>query len=189
MYNLKFVNHNKIGDRVKKTIFVIITIILTYVVIGNAFSKKIVIPNEAIRIRVLANSNSDYDQYIKKEVKGTLMADIADTIDPNDSIATFRSKIVNNMDLFKRDIQKTLLYNNYELPFDINYGLNYFPQKQFKGIKYDEGYYESLVVTLGDGLGDNWWCVLFPPLCLIEAEEHTDIEYTTIVSELINKYF
>ena len=77
----------------------------------------------------------------------------------------------------------------YELPFDINFGLNYFPKKEFKGIIYNEGYYESVVVTLGEGLGDNWWCVLFPPLCMIEAQESTNVEYTTVVKEVINKYF
>ena len=49
--------------------------------------------------------------------------------------------------------------------------------------------YESLVVTLGKGEGDNWWCVLFPPICMIEAEESTDVEYTTMVKEMMNKYF
>lgn len=164
-------------------------IILAYIIIGNTFSKKITIPSEAIRVRVIANSNSNYDQYIKREVKKTLTNDISKIISKTDNINMFRNKIINNLDLFERDIQDTLLYNNYELPFNINYGLNYFPEKTFKGIKYDAGYYESLVVTLGEGLGDNWWCVLFPPLCFIEAEEYTDIEYTTLVSELINKYF
>ena len=173
----------------RKTIFIFIIIIFTYVIIGNTFSKRITIPSEAIRVRVIANSNSDYDQYIKKEVKKTLMQDISKTMDINDNINTVRNKITNNLDIYEKDIQNVLLNNNYELPFNINYGLNYFPEKTFKGIKYDEGYYESLVVTLGEGLGDNWWCVLFPPLCLIEAEEYSDIEYTTFVSELINKYF
>ena len=68
---------------------------------------------------------------------------------------------------------------------------NYFPQKEFKGVTYEEGYYESLVVTLGSGSGDNWWCVLFPPLCLLEAEESEkdDVEYQFFVKELIDKYF
>ncbi|MBO7079957.1 MAG: stage II sporulation protein R, partial [Bacilli bacterium] len=109
--------------------------------------------------------------------------------DVNDNIDTFRYKLSSNVNTFKENINEVLLKNNYELPFDINYGFNYFPQKTFKGIKYDEGYYESLVVTIGNGLGDNWWCVLFPPLCLIEAEEYSVVEYTTLVGELINKYF
>ena len=66
---------------------------------------------------------------------------------------------------------------------------NYFPKKVYKGVEYKEGLYESLVVTLGKGEGNNWWCVLFPPICMIEAEESSDIEYTTMVKEVINKYF
>ena len=47
------------------------------------------------------------------------------------------------------------------------------------------------MITLGDGLGDNFWCVLFPPLCLLEAEEtDTDeVEYTSFIKEIIDKYF
>ena len=51
--------------------------------------------------------------------------------------------------------------------------------------------YESVVVTLGDGKGDNWWCVMFPPFCLIEAHDNntTEIEYRWLIKDLINKYF
>ena len=67
--------------------------------------------------------------------------------------------------------------------------MNYFPEKEYKGIYYEEGEYESLVITLGNGIGENFWCILFPPLCLVDEEETTDIEYTSIIKELINKYF
>ena len=77
---------------------------------------------------------------------------------------------------------------NYNLPYSINFGLNYFPEKEYKGIVYEEGYYESLLITLGEGKGNNWWCVLFPPLCLLEAEENTEVEYTSLVGELLEKY-
>lgn len=173
----------------KKTILIIVLIISTYIIIGNKFSKKIMIPDEAIRIRVIANSNSSYDQNIKYKVKDLLQSDIRKLISEKDSIITFRNKIIDNLDNFDNDINDLLNKNDYNLPVDINYGLNYFPRKEYKGTIYNEGYYESLVVTLGSGLGDNWWCVLFPPLCMIEASESSNIEYTTLVSELINKYF
>ena len=67
--------------------------------------------------------------------------------------------------------------------------MNYFPSKEYKGIKYAAGEYQSLVVTLGNGLGDNWWCVLFPPLCLLEAEDSSDVEYHSFVADMIEKYF
>ena len=173
----------------KKTLLITIVILFTYILLGNTFSKKIIIPNESIRVRVIANSNSEYDQEIKYKVTDVLKEDISKLISDKDNINTFRNKIVSNIDIFNFDINNVLNKNNYNLPFNINYGLNYFPMKEFKGVAYNEGYYESLVVTLGEGKGDNWWCVLFPPLCLIEAEESTDVEYTTFVSELINKYF
>ena len=55
---------------------------------------------------------------------------------------------------------------------------------------YPEGNYESLVITLGFGLGDNWWCVLFPPLCLLEAEEEevSTANYTFYVREVLEKF-
>ena len=75
------------------------------------------------------------------------------------------------------------------MQFEVKFGYNYFPVKEYKGIKYDEGYYESLVVSIGEAKGDNWWCVLFPPLCLLESEENSDVEYRFFVQELLNKIF
>lgn len=173
----------------KKTVLIIGLIIATYITVGNTFSKKIIIPDEAIRVRVIANSNSTYDQEIKYKVKDIVKEDIRRLVSDTDSIVTFRNKVINNIAVFDRNINELLKSNDYKLPVNINYGLNYFPRKEFKGVTYNEGYYESLVVTLGEGKGDNWWCVLFPPLCLIEAEESDNIEYTTLVSELVNKYF
>ena len=73
--------------------------------------------------------------------------------------------------------------------YQVSFGRNYFPEKTYKGIVYDAGYYESLVVTLGKGEGDNWWCVLFPPLCLLEADEsEEEVEYKFFFQELIDKY-
>ena len=99
-----------------------------------------------------------------------------------------RRIINNNLNNIDSDVRNTLQLLNYDLGYNINFGLNYFPSKEYKGITYDEGYYESLVITLGEGKGDNWWCVLFPPLCLLEAEESTEVEYTSFVKELLDKY-
>ena len=162
-------------------------IIITYIIIGNSISKRIIIPSESIRVRVIANSNSDYDQVIKKEVKDILNKDLVNILKDASNITIFRNDLVNNLGMIEDNIEQFLTI--YNLPVDVNYGLNYFPKKIFNGIEYNAGYYESLVVTLGNGLGDNWWCVLFPPLCLLEAEESDNVQYTTLVSELINKYF
>ena len=67
LYNLKHFKHNILGDSVKKTILIIIGILLTYILLGHAFSKKIIIPDESIRVRVIANSNSNYDQNLQRK--------------------------------------------------------------------------------------------------------------------------
>ena len=74
--------------------------------------------------------------------------------------------------------------------YSIDYGYHYFPEKIYKGVKYEEGEYESLLVTLGEGKGDNWWCILFPPLCSLEVDENNNekIEYSLYVKEMFDKF-
>ena len=96
--------------------------------------------------------------------------------------SSIRFRVVSNINKL---IKQNLMSDN----FTVNYGMNYFPSKTYKGIVYDGGYYNSLVVTLGDGEGDNWWCVLFPPLCLMEENETTsDVEYKFFVKSIIEKF-
>lgn len=191
LYKNKNIAQYQIGDTMKRTIFLFFGIIITYIIIGNVVATNDIIPDDAIRIRVIANSNSEYDQDIKLKVKETLESDMYNLLKDTTDLDEARTLIQNNLNNVESNIDKTLQKENYKLPFTINFGLNYFPEKEFKGITYEEGYYESVVVTLGEGLGDNWWCVLFPPLCMLEAEETntTDVEYTTMVKTIIDKYF
>ena len=164
-------------------------------VIGFFFievDKNILIPEDAIRFRVIANSNLDNDQEIKKIVSKELQKELYNSLKDVKNVDEARSLLKNNTLALEKSIEETLLQNNMNPIFDINYGMNYFPEKIYNGVEYKAGEYESLVVTLGEGVGDNWWCVLFPPLCLMEAEEVKDsekIEYKFFVQELIDKYF
>lgn len=171
-----------------KYILSIIIVIITYVIISNVVVANNLIPDDAIRVRVIANSNDDYDQQIKYEVKDIVEDDMYNILNGVKDLNEARNKISSNLTSVENDIDSYLKNKDYNLGFDINFGYNYFPKKEFKGITYKEGYYESVVVTLGSGNGNNWWCVLFPPLCLIEAEESTNLEYTSLVKEIINKF-
>ena len=170
----------------KKLILVIFVIVSFYFLLGHVSS--LVIPSDALRIRVIANSNSEYDQNIKNIVRNDIQNQMYELLKDTKGVEQARNIIYNNLDNIDNEINNILKSLNYNLSYDINYGLNYFPSKEYKGIIYKEGYYESLVVTLGEGKGDNWWCVLFPPLCLIEAEESDEVEYTSFVKEILEKY-
>lgn len=158
--------------------------IVTILVLVNKNDIKVLIPDNAIRFRIIANSNSIEDQKEKIEIRNELEPIIADILTNSNSKEETKNEINLNMNKINNVLTK------YEKNYDINYGLNFFPEKSYRGVTYKEGNYESLVVTLGDGLGDNWWCVLFPPLCLLEANEDNfdDITYTSYLQELINKY-
>ncbi len=170
-----------------KTIILLGSIFFVFITIGA--NSEVLIPEDALRLRILANSNTEYDQSIKDEVsvevENTLSSLLKDSQGVNDS----REIINENMYLIEHSVNKVFLRHNYTEDFTISYGLNYFPEKEYKGVIYDEGEYESLLITLGSGKGDNWWCVLYPPLCMIEAEGSTEIEYKSYVKEIINEYF
>lgn len=158
--------------------------IVTVLVLVNKEETKVLIPEDAIRFRIIANSNSIEDQKEKIEIRNELEPIIGDILTNSTTKEETKTEINNNLYKINHVIDK------YNTTYDVNYGLNFFPEKNYKGVTYKEGNYESLVITLGDGLGDNWWCVLFPPLCLLEANEtnYDDITYTSYIQELINKY-
>ncbi len=156
--------------------------------IQNNQEELILIPNEAIRVRVIANSNSDYDINIKEQLKDKLKVKYDSLLKKSTSIVETRKILNENMNELTNFVDKSLNNLNYDKDFNINYGLNYFPEKNFKGVKYPSGYYESLVVTLGDGKGDNYWCVLYPPLCLIDNSTNTEYEYRSYIKDILNKY-
>lgn len=111
-------------------------------------------------------------------------------IDNDDTKSEVKIKINNNLSNFDNIVSQTFINNNYQETFKINYGLNYFPEKKFKGETIKAGNYESLVIKIGEGKGDNWWCFLFPPLCLLEAEESEEkVEYNFFIKKIINKIF
>lgn len=170
-----------------------LTIIMAIIILVLCLNKeeKIIMPKEIIRFRVIANSNEEKDQEIKKAVVNSLNKDIKKLEFIPKNIESSRKVIKEALPTFKEKVEKTLKELNVEEKYTINYGMNYFPEKEYKGVVYEEGEYESVVVTLGNGLGENFWCILFPPLCLLEAEDENtkDIEYTSFIKEIIEKYF
>ena len=172
-----------------KKIIIILTIITSFLIYNTIKDQEIIIPDTSIRLRVIPNSNSILDQNMKNKVKQYLEKNTYTLLENANDISTARKIIndnVSNLDIAISDIFKE---NNYNMKYDINFGYNYFPEKEYRKVKYKEGYYESIVITIGEGKGDNWWCVLFPNLCLVDLENISDVEYKSWIEEKINKIF
>lgn len=176
----------------KKTIFILFAIIIGIMFITkNNTNEEIIIPNDSIRIRVIAPSDSIEDQKLKKNVKKSIQTELSEMLKDVNTIEEARKVLNRNLNDVEYTVKTELERNNSNINFNVNYGLNYFPVKEYKGITYDNGYYESLVITLGEGQGKNWWCVLFPPLCLMDEDENNmkDVEYKSFIKEILDKYF
>ena len=157
----------------------------------NTKSTNVLIPEESISLRLLANYNNREYQQLKMEVSEVLQSELYTLLKDTKGINEARKEIHSHLPNLRTKVATTLQQQNNSLSFQLDYGIHYFPKKVYKGITYPEGNYESLLVTLGKGEGENWWCVLFPPLCIMEAEEKEDTEnteYKFFIQELIEKY-
>ncbi|MBQ3307769.1 MAG: stage II sporulation protein R [Bacilli bacterium] len=152
-------------------------LILSIMIIILSINKKEMKEEEMIRFRIIANSNSEVDQATKRKV----MKSISKTLLENTPTTKEEEKnyILDKLPTFEEKIKETT--DNYI----INYGLNYFPKKEYNGKEYKAGEYESLVITLGEGKGDNFWCILYPPLCVLDDE----VEYKSFIKEALSKLF
>lgn len=173
----------------KKLILIVIIITIVSVMKDLVTQELVIIPEESIRLRVIANSDTEEDQNIKKKVTQSLEKNIKDILLSSKTIEESRNKINENMLSINNNVKKTLEEENCNMEYEIAFGENYFPEKNYKGVLYKEGKYESLVVTLGKGEGKNFWCVLFPPLCLLDEKSDTeDVEYHLLVTDILDKY-
>lgn len=162
---------------------IIIILIIPFILMSINQKKE---EDNMLRVRVIANSNSEYDQNVKQVVSNNLKIKLYNLLKEEDNVEIARKKINDNMSVLSNNVKESL--KNVDYSYKINYGYNYFPEKNYNGKTYKEGKYESLLITLGKGEGDNWWCILFPPLCLVEAEEsNEEIEYSSFFKTIFDK--
>ena len=174
----------------KRLILLILAVLVLFMVANTYQEDYYIIPDEAIRIRIIPNSNSIKDQFLKKQVKTNIELEVENDLKESKDIETSRKVLTTNLNKYEQVVKEVLNNEDKNTDFNVDYGYHYFPEKKYKGVKYEAGNYESLLITLGEGKGDNWWCVLFPPLCQLEAEDtnQDDIEYSLYVKELFEKF-
>lgn len=163
----------------KKIVFFISIIMLITCLYCN--KKEVLIPKEAIRIRVIANSNSVEDQKNKTIVKNEVNSILYGKLQSINNYEDAKKVLKENIDIIDNEV------NKYTDNYEISYGKNPFPSKSYKGVTYEKGEYESLVIKLGEGKGRNFWCVLFPPLCMIDESKLNNVSYSFFVNELLKK--
>ncbi|WP_308636736.1 stage II sporulation protein R [Paenibacillus silvisoli] len=127
------------------------------------------IPTESIRLRILANSDSTADQAVKRYIRDAIVAEMNGWVTGPQTIEEARLTIRGHMGEIESIIASKLGERGFNYGFKAELGIVPFPTKIYGTQVYPAGNYEALRITLGAGAGQNWWCVLFPPLCFVDA--------------------
>ncbi|GGJ74163.1 stage II sporulation protein R [Anoxybacillus voinovskiensis] len=129
---------------------------------------QVMIPNEAIRLRILANSDSAEDQALKRKVRDAVNAQINEWVENLTSFAEAKQVIQAHLPAIEQTVAEVLQKEKSNQSYHVEFGNVHFPTKIYGNYIYPAGQYEAVLITLGDGKGANWWCVLFPPLCFLD---------------------
>ncbi|MFG6496049.1 stage II sporulation protein R [Fictibacillus sp. UD] len=139
--------------------------------VANAtMNASVKIPEESIRLRILANSNTDADQKLKREIRDEVNEQITTWVGELSSISEAREIIRKQLPAIEKIVQSKLDEAGLEKTFSVELNKVAFPTKMYGEYIYPAGQYEAVLITLGEGEGKNWWCVLFPPLCFLDFE-------------------
>ncbi|MCZ8514807.1 stage II sporulation protein R [Paenibacillus filicis] len=142
---------------------------LLYAAAAEANVNGPAIPQDAIRMRILANSDAPMDQWIKREVRDAIMEEMKTWVADPQGIEAARDAITAHLPEIEAVVSRTLKMNRFEYGYKVELGDVPFPDKMYGNRLYPAGKYEALRVSLGKAEGQNWWCVLFPPLCFVDS--------------------
>ncbi len=158
----------------KKLNFIFILTILVFIYIALLsfnYSKAVSsnLSDSVFRLHIIANSDSSADQELKLKVRDNII-NYMNTLTSNSSDKKDVISMVNNhLDSFKEIALNTIKGNGYNYDVNIEIGNFHFPTKSYGDISFPAGNYDALKIEIGDAIGQNWWCVLFPPLCFVNS--------------------
>ena len=162
---------SKFQNFVLKLLFIFFLIIIFIFISAKSYSQNMFksISNNFLRLHVVANSDSTEDQILKYKIRDAVI----DYMKPYFSNINTKNDALNILNLQKNNINdlatKIATENGYNYPVNVSIGNFYFPTKEYSEIILPEGYYDALKIELGNAKGQNWWCVMFPSLCIIDS--------------------
>lgn len=129
-----------------------------------------------IRFHVRANSDGTEDQELKLEVRDQLLDFMVEKFEDSESIDESREIIKENLHNIEAISERVIKENNYDYPVEVYLGMDDFPTRKYGKMVFPQGEYETLLVTIGEGKGQNWWCVMFPPLCFVDVTNSVAVD-------------
>lgn len=127
------------------------------------------IAKEVFRFHVLANSDTDEDQALKMKVKEAIISYLREELPHAGSVGMTKQWVCTHLEDIQEVAKKVLRQERYTYPIHAEVTNCYFPEKTYGDVTFPKGTYEALRIEIGNAKGQNWWCVLYPNLCFIDA--------------------
>lgn len=169
---------------------VLISLILTISIAIQALAQENTlqqrVANEIIRFHVVANSNDSNDQLLKMLVKEEVLNKIAPILYGTNNIDEIKKILKQNLN-FIEEVASNIVsqYGNYNVSSSLS--LVKFPTITYGDMTLPKGYYNALQITIGNGVGYNWWCVMFPMLCFIEGSTTPTQEMEELFEDILTE--
>ncbi len=152
----------------KSLLFSIFTILIATLLIALLPTEaEAGIYNDTIRIHILANSDSERDQQIKLLVRDGLLSEYSNIFNDTTDIKEAESALRKNLAQIEKSASEWVSEFGYTATASVD--VEWFDTRYYEGFSLPAGYYLSLIIELGEGVGKNWWCVMYPPMCLDAA--------------------
>ena len=142
---------------------------------------------EYLRIHIRANSNTTVDQSVKYKVKEKVVEFLTPFIAVCDTKVKAEKMLYDNLENISRVATNTLKENGFNYLATAKVKNEKFPTRGYGRLTLESGFYDALIINLGSGEGDNWWCVVYPPLCF--TGEGVRYEYRSKIKDVINDFF
>lgn len=159
-----------------------VVIVLILVFCGNIGGTQ----EEYFRIHIRANSNSSADQNVKYIVKDSVvdfLIPILSEAETKEEAENLMNEQLENIEAVANDV---LMQNGFSYKSKAYISFEEFPTREYDDLVLEEGFYDALILALGTGKGDNWWCVVYPPFCFLESKNSQNYVYISKIWEIIN---
>lgn len=158
-----------------KTILILIfSIIAGSIAITRTQADAEAFGGEIVRLHVIANSDTDDDQRLKLKVRDAVLDAASDKIKYADDITSVKEEISGELDTLESAARAVIKQEGYSYDVKVLWGVFPFPAKTYGNATFPAGNYRAVRVIIGSGEGQNWWCVMFPPLCFVD-ETHASV--------------
>lgn len=167
------------------SVLVIVIAIIVLIAVGNQGED-----GQLLRIHIRANSNATVDQSIKYKIKDEMVKYLTPYLSSVKSKDEAESVIKSKLNDINNTIDRLLKNNGFNYTCNAKICNEYFPTRVYENVTVESGYYDALILELGKAEGDNWWCVVYPPLCFLNTTytNGEGVVYKSKILEIIKSW-